>query len=54
MREEVNRLKGKMEEVRKEISVRPKNIVEGGRSRKGIEQIRLNNVRNKSKGGTGK
>ena len=43
-----------MEEVRKEISVRPKNIVEGGRSRKGIEQIRLNNVRNKSKGGTGK
>ena len=37
LREEVDRLKGKVEEVRKEVSVRPRNRIEGGRSGNGIE-----------------
>ena len=36
MREEVDRLKGKVE-----VTVRPKNRVEGGRSKNVIERIRL-------------
>ena len=39
LREEVDRLKGKVEEVRKEVSVRPKNRDEEGRSKNGIEQL---------------
>ena len=39
-REEVDRLKGKVEVVRKEICVRPKSRAEGGRSRNGMEQVR--------------
>ena len=41
MREEVERLKGA---VRKEVSVRPKNRVEGGRSGNEIEQDRLSPI----------
>ena len=41
MREEIDKLKGKVEEVVKEFSVRPKNMVEEGRSGNGIEWIRL-------------
>ena len=37
-------VEGKVEELRKEVSVRPKNINEGGRSGNGIEQVRLNNI----------
>ena len=48
LREEVDRLKGKVEEVRNEVSVRPKNRAEGGRSKNGIEQVILNNVRSRS------
>ena len=44
LREEVDRLKGKVE-VRKEISVRPKSRAERGRTKNGIEQDRLSNVR---------
>ena len=47
-------LKGKVEEVRKKVSVRPKNKAEGGRSENGIGQVRLNNVRTRSEEGTGK
>ena len=47
LREEVGRLKGKVE-VRKEVSIRPKNRAEGGRSKNGIEQVRLSNVRGRS------
>ena len=54
LREFIDRLKGKAEEVRKEISVRPRNRAEGGRSGNGIDQIRLNNVRVRSEKGTGK
>ena len=54
MREEVNRLNGKVEELRKKVSVRPKNRIEEGRSENEIEQVRLNNVRSKSEEGTGK
>ena len=39
LREEVDRLKGEVEELRKEISVRPKIRTEGGKSRNGIEQV---------------
>ena len=53
MREEVDSLKEKLEEVRKEVSVRPKNRDEGGRSGNGREHVRLNTVRTKSEGGTG-
>ena len=53
MIEEVDRLKGKVE-VRKQVSVRPKNRIEGGRSRNGIEQVGLNNFRVRSEEGTGK
>ena len=52
MIEEVDRLKGKVE-VRKQVSVRPKNRIEGGRSRNGIEQVGLNNFRVRSEEGTG-
>ena len=45
LREEVDRLKGKVEEVRNEVSVGPKNRAERGRSKNGIEQIILSNVR---------
>ena len=48
MREEVDRLKGKMEEVVMEVSIRSKNRVEGGRNGNGIEQVRSNNVRVRS------
>ena len=54
MREEVDRLKGKVVEVRKKASVMPKNRSEGGRSGNGIEQVRLNNARARSEEGTGK
>ena len=43
MREEVDRLKGKIEEVRKEASVRPKNRTKGG-SGNSMEQVSLNNA----------
>ena len=48
MREEVDRLNGKVEKVRKQVSV------EGGRSGNGIEQVGLNNDRVRSEEGTGK
>ena len=35
-------------ELRNEVSVRPKNRAEGGRSKNGIEQVILNNVRSRS------
>ena len=54
LREEVDRLKGKVEEVRKEVSVRPKSRAEGGRSRNGIEQVTLSNVRGRSEEGPGR
>ena len=52
LREEVDSLRRKVEEVRKEVSVGPKNRVEGGRSENLTEQVKLNNIRNKSKEGT--
>ena len=51
MREEVERLKGKIDEVRKEVNIKSKNRAEGGRSRNGVTQVRLNNVRAKSEKG---
>ena len=54
MREEVDKLKGKVKEVRNEVSVTPKNKVEGGRSKNGIEQVRLSNVRGRSEEGPGR
>ena len=39
----IDRLKRKVEVVRKEVGIRPKNRVEGGRSGNGTEQVRLNN-----------
>ena len=54
MREDVDRLKGKVGEVRKQVSVRPKNRVEGGKNRNGVEQDILNNFKIKNKEGTGK
>ena len=54
LREEVCRLNGKLEGVRKEVSVRPKNRAERGRSGNEIEQVRLNNVRCRSEERTGK
>ena len=54
LREEVDRLKGKVEEVRIEISVRPKNKAEEVEVGFLIGQIRLNNVRTRSEEGTGK
>ena len=53
LKEEVDTLKGKIEEVRKEVRVRPKNRGEGGWSGNGIEQVGLNNVRARSEEGTG-
>ena len=50
LREELDRLKGKVEEVRKEVNVRSKNRVEGGRSGNETEHVRLD----KSKEGAGK
>ena len=35
-------MKGNIEEVRKEVSVKPKNKAERGKSGNGIEQVRLN------------
>ena len=52
MREKVDRLKWKVEEVKMEIGVGPK--AEEVRSGNGIEQVRLNNVRASSEEGTGK
>ena len=52
LREEVDRLKEKVEEVRKEVSVRPKNRGVGCTSENGIGQARLNNVRARSEQGT--
>ena len=43
LRKEVDRLKGKVEEVRKEVSVSPKIRIEGGRSGNRIEHVELNN-----------
>ena len=54
MKEEVDRLKEKIEVVRKEVSVRPKNRVKWDRNGNGIEQIKLNNIRVRSDEGTGK
>ena len=45
---------GKVGEVRKQVSVRPKNRVEGGKNRNGVEQDILNNFKIKNKEGTGK
>ena len=45
MREELDILEGKVEEVKKEVSIRPKNRIEGGRSRNRIEQVGLSNDR---------
>ena len=45
--------KGKVEEVRKEV-VWPKNRVEGGRNKNGVEQVRLSNVRSKIEGRPGR
>ena len=53
MRDQVDRLKGKVEKVRKEVSVRSKNRVKGGRSGNGVKHDRLNNVKTKNKEGTG-
>ena len=50
MKEEVNRLMGKVEEIRNEVSVRPKNRAEGGKSKNKIKQVRLSNVRGNSEG----
>ena len=41
-------------ELRNEVSVRPKNRAEGGRSKNGIEQVTLNNVRGRSEEGPGR
>ena len=49
LREEVDWLKGKVE-VQKEVSVKSKNR-DGGRSKNGIEQVRLSNVRDRVKWG---
>ena len=43
MKEEVDWLKGEVEVVRKEVSIR-KNKVEGGRDGNGVEQVKLNHV----------
>ena len=51
LKEEVDRLKGKVEEVRKEVSIRQKNRTEEGRSRNRIVQVRLNNDRVRSEDG---
>ena len=50
MKEEVDRLKEKIEEVGNYVCVRPKNRVEGGRTRNGLEQDRLNNIRASEEG----
>ena len=52
--EKVNVLVAELERRGEEVSVRPKNRVERGRSGNGLEQVRLNNVRTKNKEGTGK
>ena len=49
-----DRLKEKIEEERKEVSVRPKNKDEGGRIKNSIEQVRLNNVGARSEEGSRK
>ena len=49
--EGVDILKGKVEEVKKEVIVRPKTRVEGSRSRNRIEQVGLNNDRVRSEEG---
>ena len=46
--------KEKVEEVKKEVSGRPENRAEGGRSGNGIEQVRVNNFRARNEEGTGK
>ena len=53
MKDEVDKLKGKVEVVRKGISVRPSRT-ERGRSRNGIEQVRWSNVRGRSEDGPGR
>ena len=50
LKKEVDTLKGKI----KEVIVSPKNSAEEGRSRNGIEQIRLNNIRARREEGPGK
>ena len=52
--EKIDRLKEKIEEVKKEVSVRTKNRAEGGRSENGIEQVGLNNFIARSEEGTRK
>ena len=54
LRDEVDRWKGKVEEIKEEVRVRPENRVEGGKNGNGIEQVRLKNIRAKSKEGIGK
>ena len=50
LRKEADSLKRKVE-VRKKVSVRPKNRVEGGRSGNGTEQVKINNLTTKSEEG---
>ena len=54
LREEVDMLKEKLEEVRKEVIARAKNKVEGGRNGSWIEHIRLNKVRSRREEGLGR
>ena len=42
-------LKGELEKVRNEVSVKPNNRAEGSRSKNGIEQVRLRNVKGRIK-----
>ena len=51
LRKEVDRLKGKVEEVRKEVDVRPKIRIELCSSRNRIEQVGLINDRVRSEDG---
>ena len=53
MREDVDRLKRKVEVVRKEIIVRAKNRAGGDSSGNEMEQVRLNNVIARSEEGIG-
>ena len=54
LREEVDKIKVKVEEVRKQVSVKSKNRTEGGRSWNRLEQVIFNNVRARTEEGPGK
>ena len=54
MRNVIERLKGKVVEVRKVVSFRPKDRNEGGRRGNRIEQVRLNNLAVRSEERKGK